>query len=126
MPGNTLRLTDLAMKSSEIKLAFLCLVFILPVVSAAVGECWVGSDSKTAVNLYISSKRNETGEWITSFSIDKADPTNETSNNVTLKLTQDVSECMGKKMVHVRGIISGEPLHFYPRNFAGNIGRCNV
>ncbi|XP_046396680.1 neuralized-like protein 4 [Ischnura elegans] len=91
------------------KLAFLttCLTSSLLLTCGADEECHADKYSPASVNLYIGSHRNSTGDWVTSFNISKGDTDAEGSSNVTLNLSQDVAECRGKRILHIRGVLSG-------------------
>ncbi|XP_071451684.1 uncharacterized protein [Hetaerina americana] len=85
----------------------LFLLYCVPNTLASEGKCREDSDSRKAVDLLVSSKRNRTGDWVTEFSLSRGDSPNNEHNNVTLLLSQDVSECRGKKIVYIRGVLTG-------------------
>ncbi|XP_046397130.1 neuralized-like protein 4 [Ischnura elegans] len=95
------------MKTNKLAFLFTCLSSLLLLTYAEDEECKIDKESLSAVSLFIGSHRNSTGDWTTSFSINKGDADSDGNNNLTLKLSQDVAECRGKKILQIRGVLSG-------------------
>ncbi|XP_046397217.1 neuralized-like protein 4 [Ischnura elegans] len=95
------------MKTNKLAISVTCLSYLLLFIHGADDECEIGKESPSAVSLFIDSHRNSTGDWVTSFSVNKGDSDSDGNHNLSLKLFQDVAECRGKKILQIRGVLSG-------------------
>ncbi|XP_046396931.1 neuralized-like protein 4 [Ischnura elegans] len=95
------------MTTNKLAISVTCLSYLLLFIHGADDECEVDKESPSAVSLFIGSHRNSTGDWVTSFSVNKGDSDSDGNHNLTLKLSQDVTECRGKKILQIRGVLSG-------------------
>lgn len=77
---------------------------------AQLPECGAASTKGRSLSLSINSERNETGDWVT-FSALK-DSANITSN-VTVDVKHTVTECEGRQLINIQGVIKGNNIDVY-------------
>ncbi|XP_071451597.1 neuralized-like protein 4 [Hetaerina americana] len=95
------------MKYTVIASSAICLLCHSAIISTSERECAKGSDCTNIFKLSVRSKRNQTGDWMTNFFLSKDDSNSSGVDGITLDLSQDATECEGKRKVHIRGVLSG-------------------
>ncbi|XP_046401658.1 neuralized-like protein 4 isoform X2 [Ischnura elegans] len=87
-------------------LSFLLLIAVGTIAEdASDSTCEARASSTQTLNLFINSKKDEAGEWFTTFHASKTDPR---MTNVKLNMTQAVYKCSNGEAVHIKGVIRGD------------------
>ncbi|XP_046396492.1 neuralized-like protein 4 [Ischnura elegans] len=83
----------------------IAILSLLSVSSTEERECGFERDA-SPLRLSLSSRRNLTeGDWVTDFHLNRDDTA--AADLLNLQLSQAVTECGGRKSVHIRGTLSG-------------------
>ncbi|XP_046401659.1 neuralized-like protein 4 [Ischnura elegans] len=86
-------------------LSFLLLIAVGTIAEDASNPtCEARASSTQTLNLFINSKKDEAGEWFTTFHASKTDPRN---TNIILNMTQTVYQCSNGQAVKIQGVIRG-------------------
>ncbi|XP_046401655.1 neuralized-like protein 4 [Ischnura elegans] len=105
---------------ASMNILYIVLSFLLIVAVHAIAEdasdstCEARASSTQTLNLFINSKKDEAGEWFTTFHASKTDPR---MTNIKLNMTQTVYQCSNGQAVHIKGVIRGDTANGTAQSF---------